>query len=147
MKFRWAVIFFLFLSLQSWGAGSRRHSAKQTASIDSGYLAALATANRFLYAWQIGDLENGMVLLSDNVRRSQGAEKLEQFFSGSPDRAFEITRGNGHRGRYRFPVVLVMKHLATKPRVAKPDRGVQRTFSEIILVNTGKNDWVVDKLP
>lgn len=88
-----------------------------------------------------------MVLLSDNVRRSQGAEKLEQFFSGPTDRAFEITRGAGHRGRYRFPVVLVMKHLVTKPRGAKLDSGVQRKFSEIILVNTGKNDWVVDKLP
>jgi hypothetical protein len=24
---------------------------------------------------------------------------------------------------------------------------VRRRFSEIIVVNTGKNDWVVDKLP
>jgi hypothetical protein len=98
---------------------------------------ALAAANRFLHAWQTGDLENGMVLLGDNVRHSQNADKLEQFFSSGTNRAFEITRGHGHQGHYSFPVVLVTT------------RGshVTRKFSEIIVVDTGKNDWVVDKLP
>jgi len=98
---------------------------------------ALAAANHFLHAWQTGDLENGMVLLSDGIRHSQNADKLEQFFSNPKDRAFEIARGHGHKGRYSFPVVLVTagaSHLT-------------RRSSEIILVETGKNDWVVDKLP
>jgi hypothetical protein len=98
---------------------------------------ALAAANHFLEAWQTGDLEAGMVLLSDRVRHSQNAEKLEQFFSSGTDRAFEITRGHGHPGRYGFPIVLVT------PRGSH----ITRRFSEIILVETGKNDWVVDKLP
>ena len=34
-----------------------------------------------------------MVLLSDHVRHSQDPEKLEQYFSGDADRAFEIMRG------------------------------------------------------
>lgn len=77
-----------------------------------------------------------MVLLSDHVRRSHNSESLEQSFSGASDRAYEINRGQGHPGRYRFPVVLVTK-----------TGELHRTFSEIIVVNTGKNDWVVDKLP
>ncbi len=40
-------------------------------------------------------------------------------------------------GRYSFPVVLV----------TAGGSHVTRRSSEIILVDTGKNDWVVDKLP
>jgi len=78
-----------------------------------------------------------MVLLSDNVRRSQNADTLEDLFSSVSDRAYEIGRGQGHPGRYHFPVVLV----------TKTGGGLRRVFSEIIVVNTGKNDWAVDKLP
>jgi len=98
---------------------------------------ALAAADRFLHAWQIGDIENGMVQLSDKVRRSENADKVEQFFSDAKDRAFEITRGNGQPGRYHFPVVLVRTQGSR----------ITRRVSELILVETGKNDWVVDKLP
>jgi len=104
---------------------------------DPSYVSGLATATRFLHAWQVHDLENGMVLLSDSVRRSHNADKVEEFFSGESDRAFEIARGKGNRGRYSFPVVLVTTQ-GTR---------VQRRVSEIIVVNTGKNDWAVDKLP
>ena len=133
---RWAAILLLFLPLPSWG-GSSRHSAKPAPLSDPSYVFALGTANRFLHAWQTGDLETGMVLLSDKVRRSHNSEDLEQLFSSGSDRAYEIDRGKGHPGRYRFPVVLV----------TKLGGGLHRIFSEIILVNTGKNDWVVDKLP
>jgi len=88
-------------------AGSKGHPAKQEAPPDPGYVFALAAANHFLHAWQTGDVENGMVQLSDGIRHSQSADKLEQFFSSGTERAFEITRGSGHHGRYSFPVVLV----------------------------------------
>jgi hypothetical protein len=136
VKFRLAAILLLFVPLPSW-AGPRPHSAKPSALNDSGYVFALGTANRFLHAWQTGDLETGMVLLSDHVRHSHNAEALEELFSSGSDRAYEIGRGKGHPGRYRFPVVLV----------TKSGGGLHRTFSEIILVRTGKNDWAVDKLP
>jgi hypothetical protein len=136
VKFRLAAILLLFMPLPSWG-GPHRHAAKPTALNDSGYVFALGTANRFLHAWQTGDLETGMVLLGDRVRRSHDAETLEQLFSSGSDRAYEIGRGKGHPGRYRFPVVLVTKQ----------GSGLHRTFSEIILVRAGKNDWAVDKLP
>lgn len=134
-----ACLFFVsvFSTTPIW-ARSHGHPAKQETLSDPGYVFALAAANHFLQAWQIGDLEKGMVMLSDSLRHSQDADKLEQFFSNATDRAFEITRGHGHQGRYSFPVVLLT------PRGSSH---VTRKFSEIILVETGKNDWVVDKLP
>jgi hypothetical protein len=135
VKIRLAVCLFFFTS-PIW-AGSRSHSVRQTDISDPGYVFALAAANHFMHAWQIGDLENGMVLLSDGVRRSQNSDKLEHFFSSGTDRAFEITRGHGHPGFYTFPIVLVT------PRGSH----IARKFSEITLVETGNNDWVVDKLP
>ena len=78
-----------------------------------------------------------MVLLSDGIRRSQNADKLEDFFSAETGRSYEIALGRRHRGRYAFPVVLV---------TVQGNHALRRA-SEIILVNTGKNDWAVDKLP
>jgi hypothetical protein len=118
-------------------AGSHSHLVKQETPSEPGYVFALAAANHFMHAWQTGDLENGTVLLSDGIRRSQNADTLEQFFSTGTERAFEITRGHGDGGRYSFPVVLVT------PRGFH----ISRKFSEITLVEAGKNDWVVDKLP
>src|SRR5713226_5444986 len=102
MKLACATAVILLLSLPMWPGGSRKHHSSPSAPTDPDYVFALATANRFLHAWQTGDLETGMVLLSDRVRHSQDPEKFEQFFSGDPDRDFEITRGQGNRGRYRF---------------------------------------------
>ena len=136
MKCRWAVMLLLFVPLQSRG-GHQRHSASPAPLSDTGYVFALGTANRFLHAWQTGDLESGMVLVSDRERRSHKIRDLEELFSGNLDRAYEIGRGQGHHGRYRFPVVLI----------TKTGTGLHRTFSEIVVVETGENDWAVDKLP
>jgi hypothetical protein len=127
----------LFLVTTALWARSHNHPAKPAAPPEPGYVFALASANHFLHAWQSADLENGTVLLSDGIRHSQNADKLEEFFSSGKDRGFEIGRGRGHGKRYSFPVVLVTT------------RGshITRRSSEIILIETGKNDWVVDKLP
>jgi len=71
-------------------AGSHSHPAKQAVPTDPGYVFALAAATHFLHAWQTGDLENGMVQLSDGIRHSQNADKLEQFFSNATNRAIEL---------------------------------------------------------
>jgi hypothetical protein len=139
VKLRLAAYLFLLIvfSAPTISARSSNHPAKQSTPSDSGYVLALAAADHFMHAWQTGDAENGMVMLSDGIRHSQNADTLEQLFSNATDRAFEITRGHGHPGLYSFPVVLITT------------RGshVARRFSEITLVETGKNDWVVDKLP
>ncbi|MBZ5666828.1 MAG: hypothetical protein LAO30_19760 [Acidobacteriia bacterium] len=135
MKILLAVCLFL-LTAPLW-ARSHNHPVKLADASDPGYVFALAAANRFLHAWQTADLESGTVLLSDGIRHSQNADKLEDFFSSGKDRGFEIARGHGHSGRYSFPVVLVTS------RGSK----ITRRSSEIILLETGKNDWVVDKLP
>jgi hypothetical protein len=126
----------MLLTTPVW-AGSRSHPAKAATPTDPGYVFALAAANHFLHAWQTGNLEDGMVLLSDSIRHSQSTDKLEQFFLDGMDRSFEIARGHGHQGQYTFPVVLL---------TLRGSRVIRRA-SEIILVETGKNDWVVDKLP
>jgi len=101
---------------------------------------ALAAADHFLQAWQSGDLENGTALLSSQAKKVATTDVVEKFFANPVSSAYEITRGKLlKRGRYEFPVVLV-----TEP--AKNTRA-RRHFSSIIVVNTGNNDWAVDKLP
>lgn len=134
----WRTAFLLLLfPLSAWAANSHHPHSSRPALEDPSYVFALSTANRFLYAWQTGDLGAGTVLLSDHVRHSRNPDEIEQFFSSGANRAFEIMHGKGNHGRRRFPVVLITGE----------GRRVQRKFSEIILVNTGKNDWAVDKLP
>ena len=124
-------------------AGSHKHHVKQESPTDPGYVLALATVNHFLHAWQTGDIENGMVQLSNGLRRVEDADKVEQFFydadadGNAKVRAFEIARGHGQPGRYTFPVVLI----------GIQGSRITRKVSELIVVETGKNDWVVDKLP
>ena len=137
MKTGFSVAIFLLASLSVWAAGPRKHHTAPVPPPDPDYVFALAAANRFLHAWQNDDLEAGTVLLSDHVRRSQDPDKFEEFFAGSNDRAFEISRGTGTRGRYQFAVVLV----------TVAETRLRRRSSAIVVVNTGKNDWVVDKLP
>ncbi len=140
MKIQLARCFFLltiFLTMPLWARSHNRHPAKEENPSDPGYVLALGAADHFLHAWQTGDAETGMVLLSNGLRHSQNSDTLEEFFSNATKRAFEITRGRGHQGLYSFPVVLV---------TIRGDR-VARKFSEIILIEAGKNDWVVDKLP
>src|ERR1700686_3525243 len=82
VKMRLAAYFFLltfFLTMPAW-ARSHHHPAKEENPSDLGYVFALGAANHFLRAWQTGDVETGMVLLSDDLRHTQSADKLEQFF-------------------------------------------------------------------
>jgi hypothetical protein len=115
-------------------------SAKTRASVlGPGYVPALAAADHFLQAWQSGDIESGTALLSSHAKEAATTEDVEKFFS-EPAAAYEIERGKLlKRGRYEFPIVLITG--GTKE--ARP----RRHFSSIIVVNTGKNDWAVDKLP
>jgi len=132
---RW-LLSFLLLTLATYAR------ERATPAFDSDYVTALATADRFLQAWQSGDAENGMALLSSHVKDKTTTEALDSFFTADTapnNRAYEIDRGKIlKRGRYEFSVVLIGAAHGGQAR---------RRFSSIILVNTGHNDWAVDRLP
>jgi hypothetical protein len=107
-------------------------------ALEPGYVLALAAADHFLQAWQAGDIEYGMVLLTSHAKETATTDAVDKFFSNTPGSAYEIGRGRLlKRGRYEFPVVFVS---TSKNRA-------RRRFSSIVILDTGKNDWAVDKLP
>jgi len=111
--------------------------------VDAEYVSALATANRFLHAWQVQDHETGVLLMTDAAKQHSSEDRLDAFFSAgdSIEEGFEIAHGKKlQAGRYRFPVAL-WQTISGKNRKPHP------RFSEIIVVRTGKDDWAIDKLP
>jgi hypothetical protein len=109
-------------------------------TLEPGYVVALAAANHFLQAWQSGDVENGLVLLSSHAKETATTGGVEKFFSHLGPGAYEIGRGKLlKRGRYMFPVVLIIG--------ASENIRAGRRFSSLVMVETGQNDWAVDKLP
>ena len=119
-------------------ASAKKHKAPAQPT-DSNYIAGLATANRFLAAWQSNDQAAAMPLITNRAKQQSTEEGIDKLFDGSSARAFEITRGRALRqGRYQFSIVLLQED----------DSGhTHRRFSELIITNAGKNDWAVDKLP
>ncbi len=78
------------------------------------------------------------MLLTSHAKEAATADAVDKFFSSARPSAYEIGRGKlVKRGRYEFPVVLVS---------TSKNRG-RRRFSSIVIVDTGRNDWAVDKLP
>ena len=125
------------------GIGLAKSKPKTASSVDADYIAALATANRFLHAWQVQDHETGVLLLSDAAKQQTSEDRLDAFFSlgDATEEGFEIARGKKlQSGRYGFPVVLWQT-------VSGKTSRLHPRFSEIIVVRTGKDDWAIDKLP
>lgn len=114
--------------------------SRPATALEGGYVPALAAADHFLEAWQSGDAESGMVLLSAHAKEIATSDAVEKFFSNPGALAYEIDRGRlVKRGRYEFPVVLVS--------ASSTNTQLHRKFSSIVIVNTGHNEWAVDKLP
>jgi hypothetical protein len=111
----------------------------KAATVDSGYVPALAAADRFLHAWQSQDQEGGLIMLTDAVKQHSSEERLQEFFSPGENAAYQITGGKKLKaGRYAFPVALLSFALNGRLR---------RRFSEIVVMRAGGQDWAVDKLP
>ena len=120
----------------AWG---KKHKVAAVAPADSDYLASLSAANRFLAAWQSNDQAAALTLMTNRAKQQATEEGLDKFFSGSSARAFEITRRRALRqGRCQFSVALLQADGWGRTR---------RRFADLVVVNTGKNDWAVDKLP
>jgi hypothetical protein len=123
------------LSIAISASAAATHSAP---ALQPDYLSALSAVDHFLQAWQSGDAENGMALLTSHAKKATTTEIVEKFFSTETPSGYEIERGKMlKRGRYEFPIVLV---------TSKNNR-VHRQFSSIIVLNTGGDDWAIDKLP
>jgi hypothetical protein len=81
-----------------------------------------------------------MVLLTSHAKKKTTTDILEDIFSTPGPLAYEIGRGKMLRhGRCEFPAVLVGPAMVSKH--------ARRRFSNIVVLNTGNNAWVVDKLP
>jgi hypothetical protein len=131
----WLLLLLLSILLSPLAA-----KAPPASTLDPGYLPALAAADHFLQAWQSADVENGMALLTSHAKEKVTTDVLEDFFSNSGFSAYEIERGKLlKRGRYEFPVVLVSAE--------SQNAHARRRLSSIVIVDTGHNDWAVDKLP
>lgn len=108
---------------------------------DADYISALATANRFLYAWQSHDHETGLLLLTSSAKKRSSEEQVDAFFSDTPQGTYEISRGKRLTfGRYAFPVALYEKS------DSDPNHCHAR-HSLITVIKTGKDDWAIDTLP
>ena len=84
-----------------------------------------------------------MILLTTHAKQLASTDGVERFFTDAGPSAYEISRGKQLKpGRYEFPVVLVLGGAGLG--ASKPPR---RRFSSIVVVNTGHNDWAIDKLP
>lgn len=134
MKRRLVPIILLY-SLSSPSFGHTHRNVKH--ALDPSYCSALATANRFLHAWQAEDHETGIVMLTDSARSQASAELLQSFFSPGPDAAYEIARGKRvNAATYVFPIVL----FSSRPVASHPHT------SKIVVMRDG-SDWAVNKLP
>ena len=110
------------------------------AAFDRDYSSALATADRFLHAWQSQDAESGILLLSDRARQHTEETLVHDFFFAERSGSFEIGRGRKVTpGRYEFPVALFASD-------AGPTRESRPKTVSLIVVKVG-HDWAVDQLP
>jgi hypothetical protein len=113
-----------------------------TGVLDRDYITALATANRFLTAWQTQDPQTGVMLLTDAAKRQVSEDRLQAFFAPGSEvqEGYEINRGKRvAAGCYSFPVALF--------EIGPDRKWVHPRFSQIVVVNTGRDDWAIDKLP
>jgi hypothetical protein len=120
-------------------------SGPPAATIDQDYVLALATANRFLCAWQMRDQEKGRALLSSNLRKQHKEEYFRQYLAGVSNphhAAYEI--GSGQRvakDRFAFEVRLYQHTTGAKWTGPPP------APSQIFLRKAGAEAWRVDGLP
>jgi hypothetical protein len=130
-----SIFFFCLFAHQLLARPSK--SARRVTS-DPAYRSALATANRFLHAWQTQDHETGIMMLSDAARQRVSPDQLQEFFSPTASAAFEIEHGKRlNAGEYAFPVVLF-------GLTGSHDRA---HICRIVVTRAGRDDWEVDKLP
>jgi hypothetical protein len=137
MQFRLTIVLLLGFFVSQSSTAFARVSRSHPRTLDASYSSALAAANRFLHAWQTQDHEAGIMMLTDAARQRVSPDKLDEFFSPAAEAAYEIQRGRRlNAGEYAFPVVLFGASAGLQPHVCR-----------LVIMRTGKNEWVVDRLP
>jgi hypothetical protein len=135
---------FLVLLLAGSAIAKTKHRpepARSITPIDRDYVSALASANRFLYAWQAQDEENGVLMLTDEAKRHTTEDYLDLFFSPGvgAQQSYQMARGQKLApGRYSFPVGLFL---------ASGGSGIHARYSRIVVTKTLNGDWAVDRVP
>ena len=123
------------------GSARIRPARHAQSTPDADYVSALAVANKFLYAWQSHDEEAGLLLLSNAVKKSSSEDNIANFFTSTPVATYEIGRGKRLKpGLYAFPLALYQSEPG-KDQLCRPH------YAELNVIKTGKEDWVIDKLP
>jgi hypothetical protein len=111
---------------------------KPVPAADPDYIFALGAADHLLQSWESGDLEAGVVMLTDAAKQNISESQLDDFFATEKQgpRGFELSHGKRlDAGKYDFPVALFEGK-------NKPPR-----LSHLIVIKESKNEWVVDRLP
>jgi len=119
-------------------------SRSTTPPVDHDYVIALATADRFLHAWQTDDEESGILMLTDHLKKQSDEDAVHDFFSSSESARTSYEIGHGRKlapGRYEFPVALFHASSRNGQRWMRPQP------SALVVVKAGKADWAIDKLP
>jgi len=118
----------------------------QTAQVDTDYVLALSTANRFLEAWRSRNQDAGLALLSPRLRKSQTEDNWRMAISGCSNphhQSYEITGGKRlPDGRVQFDVWL-HDHYTGQRSGHSP----RQMAEHIILIKVGKEEWKVDGAP
>jgi hypothetical protein len=105
---------------------------------DADYIFALSAADHFLYSWEAGDYEGGVVMLTDAAKQNISETQMDEFFAAEKQgtRGFELSHGKKlEAGKYEFPVVLL------------EGKGKIPHSSHIVVIKESKNEWVIDRLP
>jgi len=136
------ILTFLVVCGVCGSAATRPSRTRSPLSLGEDYVSALATANRFLHAWQSRDHETAILLLTDTAKQHCSEDCLEAFLSSDPRGAYEIGRGRKLRtGRYAFPVTIFAASVGGRRAFARP------RYTELIVGRAGKHDWAVDRVP
>jgi hypothetical protein len=121
---------------------ARSRIASSAPAVDDDYVVALATANRFLHAWQTQDQETGVLMLADTLKQHISEDHLQDLFSvAGAVQGYEISHGKKlSTSRYSFPIAVFEAPGGSKKR--KRPR-----LSNIVVARSGTSDWTIDKLP
>jgi hypothetical protein len=109
------------------------------------YISSLASANQFLTAWQWRNQEEGLKLLSTNLKRQKTEEDLRDYLSGLSNphhAAFEISSGKRlGNDRFSFRVRLYEEVTGDTIGIEQPK------LSTIVVIKNSDGTWLVDVLP